>query len=100
MAEEGTTAVATAPTVAQRPRCLAVAERGIKTSYDFADFMSGLMSDAVEGRVSPGIVNAACNAGGKLLKVHEMQVKYGTSGGNGRGQKMLMLSLAEDEPHS
>ena len=38
--------------------------------------MSALMSDVIEGRISPAVSNAACNAGGKLLKVVEMQYKY------------------------
>ena len=39
--------------------------------------MSGLISDVLEGRVTPGVCNAAVNAGGKLLKVVEMQERYG-----------------------
>jgi len=37
------------------------------------------MSDVIEGRVTPSIANATCNAGGKLLKVVEMQIKYATT---------------------
>lgn len=40
--------------------------------------MSALMSDVIEGRVSAETANAACNAGGKMLKVVEMQYRYGT----------------------
>jgi len=39
--------------------------------------MSALISDVLEGRVTPGVCNAAVNAGGKLLKVVEMQQRYG-----------------------
>lgn len=39
--------------------------------------MSGLMSDLRDGSVTPQIANAMCNAGGKLLKVVEMDYKYG-----------------------
>lgn len=39
--------------------------------------MSALIGDIVTGRVSAETGNAACNAGGKLLKVVEMQYKYG-----------------------
>lgn len=53
--------------------------------------MSALMSDIIEGRVTPGVGNAACNAGGKLLKVVEMQAKYGHKG-QGTGEKILELS--------
>lgn len=59
------------------PRCLAVAEKGITTANEFAQFMSGLMTDIIEGSVTPPIANATVNAGGKLLKVVEMQLRYG-----------------------
>lgn len=54
--------------------------------------MSGLMSDVIEGRVTPSIANATCNAGGKLLKVVEMQIKYATTTS---GQKQLDLLAPE-----
>jgi hypothetical protein len=53
------------------------ADRGIHTAKDFAGLMSALMSDILNNRVSPTVANAAVNAGGKLLKVVEMQHKYG-----------------------
>lgn len=52
--------------------------------------MSCLMSDVIEGRVTPGVSNAAVNAGGKLLKVTELQLKYGTSP-PGKEKKLLLL---------
>lgn len=39
--------------------------------------MSALMSDLLEGRVDAKTTNAVCLAGGKLLKVVEMEHKYG-----------------------
>lgn len=59
-------------------QCLQVTQGSISTGKDFARFMSALMVDAVAGRISAGTCNAACNAGGKLLKIVEMQLKYGT----------------------
>lgn len=53
--------------------------------------MSALMSDIISGRVTPAVGNAACNAGGKLLKVVEMQYKFGTQSGN-QGARTLMLA--------
>jgi len=77
-----------------QPKSLQVASRGIKTGRDFADFMSCLMSDIVAGRVTPQVGNAACNAGGKLLKVVEMQYKYGdTTPGR---PKTLILALGDE----
>jgi len=74
-----------------KPRSLAVSERGIKTGADFASLMSSLMVDIISGRVTPAVGNAACNAGGKLLKVVEMQYKYGTQSGN-QGDRVLTLA--------
>jgi hypothetical protein len=75
------------------PTCLAVAKKGITTSQDFSTFMSSLMSDLISGAVSPGVGNAACNAGGKLLKVVEMQIRYGTASAQD-GSKVLVLAMA------
>lgn len=73
------------------PRSLDIAQRGVKTSSDFANLMSALMSDLIDGRVTPSIGNATCNAGGKLLKVVEMTYRYGTQGPG--SQKTLTLAL-------
>ena len=53
--------------------------------------MSCLMVDIISGRVTPSVGNAACNAGGKLLKVVEMQYKYGTKDA-ATGDKVLQLT--------
>lgn len=53
--------------------------------------MSAMMSDLIEGKITPGVGNAACNAGGKLLKVVELEAKYGQSG-SGTGTKTLTLA--------
>ena len=73
------------------PRSLALANNGIRTGAQFASVMSALMSDAISGAVPPGVVNAACNAGGKLLKVVELQQKYGTTE-NGKPRSLDLLS--------
>ena len=88
------TAVAEKPPAAierREPRSLGIAAKGIKTGHDFANLMSALMSDLIEGRVTPSVGNSTCNAGGKLLKVVEMSYKYGTDGPGQR--KVLTLAL-------
>lgn len=64
---------------AEKPdaRSIAIAQRGVRIGSDFADLMSALMSDIICGDITPAVGNAACNAGGKLLKIVEMQAKYG-----------------------
>jgi len=52
--------------------------------------MSALMTDLIEGTVAPQIGNAACNAGGKLLKIVEMEIKYGTVRSPNKGRELLL----------
>jgi hypothetical protein len=54
-----------------------IAEQPITNGHQFAQLMSALMADVITGAKTPDVVNASCNAGGKLLKIVEMQLKYG-----------------------
>lgn len=76
--------------VGKPPRCLKISQDGIQTANQFARFMSALMSDLIEGAISPQVGNATVNAGGKLLKVVEMQYRYGTTAPDGT-KKVLDL---------
>lgn len=76
------------------PRSVELASQGIETAQDFSNVMSALMSDILSGKITPGVGNAAVNAGGKLLKAAELQAKYGTDGSNGK----RVLRLAEAAP--
>jgi hypothetical protein len=57
--------------------------------------MSALILDVVDGSVSPGVANAACNAGGKLLKVVEMTMRYGTRHADREAKTLNLLPEAE-----
>jgi hypothetical protein len=58
--------------------------------------MSALMSDIIEGSVSPQVGNATVNAGSKLLKVVELQLKYGKpTDGMPRGTFLLVDETPE-----
>ena len=70
-------------------KSLVVATKGVRTSKDFAQFMCLLMADVIEGKVPPIVANAACNAGGKVLKVVEMEHKYGKEIANG-GRELVL----------
>jgi hypothetical protein len=63
---------------ASRSEALTIAEGGVKSSGDFRNLMSALMTDVIRGSISPEVTNAACNAGGKLLKMVELEYKYMT----------------------
>jgi len=68
----------TVPQEPLAPRCLAISERGISTAQDFAQFMSAVMGDVIAGRLSASKAGAATRSGSTLLKVIEMQYKYGS----------------------
>lgn len=72
-----------------KAKSIAIASAGVKTAGDFANLMSALMSDLIEGKLTPAVGNAACNAAGKLLKIVEMNQRYGKGDGVDRD---LMLS--------
>lgn len=55
--------------------------------------MSALMSDVIEGTVTPAVANAAINAGGKMLKSVELQMRYGNIT---NGEKVLQLTKKPD----
>lgn len=73
------------------PRSMSIASGGVNTGGQFATLMSALMSDLIEGRITPSVGNAVCNAGGKLLKVVEMQQRWGTQKSEG-GPRDLSLT--------
>lgn len=75
----------------KKSESITVTRRGIKTGHDFANLMSSVMADLIEGRMEPGVANAVCNAGGKLLKVVEMQNKYGKKPSEAQ-EKVLILA--------
>jgi hypothetical protein len=77
-------------------RSLAIATRGIRTAGDFANMMAAVMTDLATGRLTAQVANAMANVGGKLLKVSEMQQKYGTQGdGPHRELELASDPLAE-----
>ncbi len=59
-------------------RSLEIVKKGVKSSQDMIDVMAALMCDSIEGNITPGTCNAACNAAGKLMKMLELQIRYGT----------------------
>jgi hypothetical protein len=73
-----------------KPTCIAIASVGVKTGSDFAALMSATISDLVTGAITPQVGNAVCNAGGKLLKVVEMQQRYGSPAGGRKTDLQLV----------
>lgn len=59
------------------PRSLAVADGPLTSGSDYANLISALISDVVRGSLAPPVLTATCNGVGKLLKMVELQHKYG-----------------------
>lgn len=79
-------------------RSIALAEQGIHTGAQFASVMSALLTDTIAGRIDPQVSNAVCNISGKLLKVVELQYKYGKSI-DGQTERLLQLTpIGTPEP--
>ena len=53
------------------------------------------MSDLVMGKMNPNVANAAINAGGKLLKVAEMQRRYGIASDDSPAKDLLLAPAAQ-----
>jgi len=83
--------------LAEGSRTSEIAKGGLNTARDFGNLMRALMIDVIEGKISPQVANATCNAGGRLLKIAELQYKYANGGG---GELMLPASTVEpiDQP--
>lgn len=60
--------------------------------------MSALMSDVIMGRVTPSMTNAACNASGKMLRMVELEMKYGTNPERGRRSIALAFEESAETP--
>src|SRR3982751_1735881 len=83
-------------TTTKVPRSLIIAEGGINTAQQVSSLMSALRPELLNGSVTPGIGNATCNAGGKLLKMVELNQKYGQAQVE-TGVKNLQLVIIDPE---
>ncbi len=54
-----------------------LADTGISTGADFSRVMAALLADTIAGRIEPQRANASCNVAGKLIRMVELQHKYG-----------------------
>lgn len=79
------------------PKSIALAERGIHTGSEFASVMSALLTDTIAGRIDPQVANSVCNISGKLLKVVELQYKYGKAV-DGQTERILALTPIAPQP--
>ncbi len=75
-------------------RSVKIARGGINNSRKFTDFFSALIADLSEQKVTASMANAMCNAGGKMLKMVELEIRYGQQI---PGQSRRLLTIAAGE---
>lgn len=71
-------------------RSVTTARNGINNSQEFTNLFSGLIADLAEQLVTASIANAMCNAGGKILKMVELEIRHGQQV---PGQSRRLLSI-------
>lgn len=53
--------------------------------------MAALLADTIAGRIEPARANASCNVAGKLIRMVELQHKYGKAV-EGSSERLLTLT--------
>ena len=61
----------------------------VRNSADLKVIMGALVTDLRAQRVTPMIANAMCNASGKLIKIVEMEYKYGRHKGKPKRMELV-----------
>ena len=77
-----------------KPRCLAVAEKGITNDLEAQRYLSFALADLHAGRMSHTVANAGANIVSKMLKLVELKHRFGQPGGNRPASKKQRLELA------
>lgn len=78
------------------PTAAKLADAGIATGADFSRVMAALLADVVGGRIEPNRANAACNVAGKLIRMVEMQHKYGKQVPGSTDRLLALTPIAGD----
>lgn len=60
-----------------------VSDRGIKNSSDLVDFLGGLLSDVVSGKVDSEGAKTACQVCAQIIEVAEFHIRNAPMSGNG-----------------
>lgn len=79
------------------PASAKLADSGITTGADFSRVMAALLADTIAGRIEPQRANASCNVAGKLIRMVELQHKYGRQV-EGSTERLLSLTPIAGQP--
>jgi hypothetical protein len=70
---------------------LAIAQGGLRTGFDTINMLTATITDVLEENVTTNQANVVVNAIGKVLKVVELQFKYGKPRTDRGGERDLVL---------
>lgn len=82
--------------VRSKARSLAIAQHGLATGFDTINMLTATITDVLEENVTVGQANVVVNAIGKVLKVVELQFKYGKPRPDGRERDLRLQGGAID----
>lgn len=73
------------------PKSVALmAGEGLQDSRKCANVLGAIALDVLTSQITPQVGNTACNAIGKMLKVKELEIKYGLAEGPGQPKRLAL----------
>jgi hypothetical protein len=78
------------PTKVRPTRSLTIAKAGLRTGFDTINMLTATITDVLEEEITTNQANVVVNAIGKVLKVVELQQKYGKPKADGRDRDLVL----------
>lgn len=75
----------------EQPKSVQIASEGIVDATQFARLMAAIIADVGTGDITPGTANAMVNAGGKLLKIVDMRLRWGNRQGGVNSRNLQLI---------
>jgi hypothetical protein len=82
------------PPKVKQTRSLLIARQGLKTGFDTINMLTATITDVLEEEITTNQANVVVNAVGKVLKVVELQQKYGKPKEGGRDRDLVLIGPA------
>ena len=77
----------------RQTRSLGIARGGLRSGFDTINMLTATITDVLEEEITTNQANVVVNAIGKVLKVVELQQKYGKpKGTDGRDRDLVLIN--------
>jgi len=101
LATEHTVEKATTPnrddTKPRATRSLMIAKAGLRTGFDTINMLTATITDVLEEEITTSQAHVVVNAIGKVLKVVELQQRYGKAKADGRDRDLVLIGPGTGE---